>query len=1768
MVKHSRILVNAWVWTAVVVLFSTACVHGVDALDATRFSQHVNALTSAKHRVAGTVEGTEAGDYILRQLRSMSDDVRVQSFSFPQEIVETCEIRSDGGVAPLLPFAANGMQPSVTPQAGLSGNIVYLGRLRIAIGDVLDWPRLIKHVVAQAKQDSASPGKQVWALLDSELRHELEAASEVGAVSGALQSRFIDAINQHVLGSKSLFSPEAWQNVRMTERDTFLIRKRSSGLSAYEWLELNRNLLTVAYPEAITQGTQGRDLSGCIAVMDFDHCNNFARAFELGAKAVVFVRWDGDIANRSGQGHSGVSANMPRFYLSEADALATKLLTRQTCTVVSRVRWEKRTGRNLFLLIEGSRPVFHFDNDEFVVLSAHYDTDGVVPRNALGYEPAANCAALLETARMLAGKPGRRSVLIAFFDNHANFMQGGRRFYAALRRGIPERIDDPLPVRRQDLVDEQTMINEYADVLAGGNIITGAHPLRKKTLIRLGEYAKSRYNTYMKQLSDVRIAIHALKISKDPSDFGETLASLEDEKTSLLEQKTVWQVVRECIRDEKPMPATNELANTYFVAVCAGVLKQQEDRLQQIEEDLQVLDQEASLIKLLNGATPVCHVDYHFSVGDTHWLVVPHLLVEHGRRYGELLDNASAAMRKITDNGFVWESEATWDSDGSSPQNYTIQFEEGESSFADVFQIPAITLVTELDRRLSAHKPDLRIPEPMWDRIRVQSSDFLPLLKQALDDPCMSVPNTGLKKANFIIEEPIWKGDGPVGHSVRSFGYGDTVASSDELNALVHIFPGSGDRFQKDYFVYADANGRFSLVPVSKNGWSSIQIEACRFDGDGVISAISTVNPKGGTAAVDPGWYLAGIWKAKAYSGHYTQVNVFEGVVGTFAGRSRPLSGPFTFKGFKLLDGSSDSLFKLQHLRYDSSMGLGMYQVVRPRGIKLIYEDGRNPYDVLLYLNAGDTAAKPWIGYGPGNGQYLGDGPFMLPLESKMGMDIFSLNESRLAKLRSKNIYLNHAEYLHSNSKYTLDLRQAAVAVNDHKHATVYAAVAAATEGRVYRPVVATTDDLVSAVTILLLLAIPFAFSLQSLLLASYNVYRQIAGFGFFFALSFAVLSYTHPAFAFSTTPTVIILAFIIMLMSGTVIWVVGQKFNYEIKKMQGLVAAAHTFEKSLFGNVSAAVSLAISIMKRRPARTTLTVATVLLLTFTILSFVAFQTEKEVNTFRMGPADDQVSRLMIHDRAWKTLGASVEAWRGYVETYFGDSVVMQGRYWLVPDLTLQEGSPEYYIPIRNETGKRAIAGSIMTISMPEFTRISDIRSILPPGSLDKLADGTGVCLSKSIADALQAKPGDRISIKGQSFECLGVFSSENILNMRQIDGSPYLPVDFQGTRMSMGALGSTGSAGGGEDPMGDLENELAQLEPEALDPVDPESLIIVGPTAAPALGLALKSIVMFPDETLVDIEKLAHALPILNPDGVYMNRGGERTRYFYGDRYSVSGSSAVALPLILGGLIIFSTMLGSIIDREKEIYTFSALGLAPRNIAMLFFVEAGIYAVIGGFGGYLCSQVVARLLDIVAQYGIFEAPEMNYSSSTVINTILLVMATVLVSTIYPAFKAASKATAQTTGHWVLPPATSDTLEFDFPFTISQFDITGIMCFLREHFVNHADRTVGEFAADQLTLFRDTEHQSAALKACIWLQPFDQGISQLFTVTARPSDIDEVCEIHVVLQRMSGPVSAWKRSYRQFLDNLRSQFLLWRTLDDDSREHYLTLADQEDARMNT
>jgi hypothetical protein len=58
----------------------------------------------------------------------------------------------------------------------------------------------------------------------------------------------------------------------------------------------------------------------------------------------------------------------------------------------------------------------------------------------------------------------------------------------------------------------------------------------------------------------------------------------------------------------------------------------------------------------------------------------------------------------------------------------------------------------------------------------------------------------------------------------------------------------------------------------------------------------------------------------------------------------------------------------------------------------------------------------------------------------------------------------------------------------------------------------------------------------------------------------------------------------------------------------------------------------------------------------------------------------------------------------------------------------------------------------------------------------------------------------------------------------------------------------------------------------------------------------------------------------------------------------------------------------------------------------------------------------------------------------------------------------------------------------------------------------------------------------------------------------PTDYPDVYDLKLHLTRISGDVSNWKRVNRRFLNTLRKQFLIWRTLSTAEREKYASAAE--------
>lgn len=211
------------------------------------------------------------------------------------------------------------------------------------------------------------------------------------------------------------------------------------------------NLVYVGHGDV--EDYDGVEISGNIVLMEFDSGTNWITAANLGASAIVFIEPKNATRSEAEQKILSTPVNIPRFWLSAADAewliqdrleatkmevtprsgqdgsfTSTVLLNKgKTIPIVlySDVRWEKRIGKNVLGYVEGTDIQL---KQEIVIIHANYDSMSIVPDISPGAEQSVSISMLLEMAKAFELNPPKRSVLFLATAGHGQAMAGIRSF--------------------------------------------------------------------------------------------------------------------------------------------------------------------------------------------------------------------------------------------------------------------------------------------------------------------------------------------------------------------------------------------------------------------------------------------------------------------------------------------------------------------------------------------------------------------------------------------------------------------------------------------------------------------------------------------------------------------------------------------------------------------------------------------------------------------------------------------------------------------------------------------------------------------------------------------------------------------------------------------------------------------------------------------------------------------------------------------------------------------------------------------------------------------------------------------------------------------------------------------------------------------------------------------------------------------------------------------------------------------------------------------
>jgi hypothetical protein len=263
------------------------------------------------------------------------------------------------------------------------------------------------------------------------------------------------------------------------------------------------------------------------------------------------------------------------------------------------------------------------------------------------------------------------------------------------------------------------------------------------------------------------------------------------------------------------------------------------------------------------------------------------------------------------------------------------------------------------------------------------------------------------------------------------------------------------------------------------------------------------------------------------------------------------------------------------------------------------------------------------------------------------------------------------------------------------------------------------------------------------------------------------------------------------------------------------------------------------------------------------------------------------------------------------------------------------------------------------------------------------------------------------------------------------------------------------------------------------------------------------------------------------------------------------------MPLIIGVLTITTVLLGGVYERKREIGTLASLGLSPLHVSLMFLGESSIYAVMGSALGYVLGLFFNGIVIGLNLLPVEVAP--NVASSWLIMAIGLSIAAAYAATLYPMFQASRLVTPSLERRWKIPTKPKgDEWEIPFPFVFQNREIQGILAFSFEFFQAHTTEKSGSFWVRDLKITKEGE-TGTSLEMIARIAPYEANIEQEVKILLLEKKGGERNTVLLHIRRIYGILSVWKMSNRSFIDAIRKQLLMWRSIPPAERERYIEIA---------
>ncbi len=1372
----------------------------------------------------------------------------------------------------------------------------------------------------------------------------------------------------------------------------------------------------------------GQKVSGSIVALDFNSGMNWITAADLGAKAVVFLEPETSDRGEAERKFTYLPVEMPRYYARGEAAAAIRAASGQNATVKSLVEWNRVKVSNVLGFLPGKNPPATSKDKpapDTVVISAYFDSMSVVPDLAPGAEAAGNMAALFELARRFKADPPAYNVLFMANGSHHMALAGVRNFLA---EHVIDRDGKASDAKKAEIASYRAFI---------GLDLTS----RTRTV---GMFGKSWFYNQMTVGNENILLNQFANLAKSVGRYAQQEA------------------------DKRRVPIEEA-----FVDGITG----REGRTWRSYLPSQIaLDSEAATMAALPGISFATANDARL-LQDTPFDTMAAMNLDN---LTSQVVSVEGLMRRTMADVVEGDTKGAPLLPTSAVLSNNFGFVTGRAVFRDV-------------SKATSFLPDTPIPDSQIGNAGVQAIGAI--VSDRTGGPTLENKSYSGVRGVMIERAQYSRGSKGINRIAQFTFIGPRVG--DPKGGGTPFYEFEAFAINRDgHMIFAPDRGsqRQSFIPTFNK-----------------VSA-STSFKNEALGQIDPQVSLI-CFAARA-------VTIFD----TLDQRYFSI-----LKEMTVLDARTDaSPVEYSFLRPNAPSGVAEIEPIaivfakENERFKLIMAAGLlGKRLVLLRTETPDLKTEPVSFEGAGFTASSESEANRIPhLSYQTALDLWTLDQQRIKLLKSFGINNERVDALHGaagcppGQKTAFDcpktaislptggsLKLAATALGAQQYDTFYreARRAFGLESRAYPDVEATSQDVLKGIIFYLALLLPFAYFMERILFGFSDVPKQIMGTSAVFLVVFTAIRFVHPAFELAATPFIILLAFVILALTVVVTVFLQSKFEAEIKRMK---QGVHYADMGRLSALGAALSLGVANMRRRPTRTALTCTTLILLTFTVLSFTSV-TANIANFARPYGGAPAYQGFLVRQPDWGAMPeVAVASLRNEITAQkLGEPAL---RAWY---LSRDQGEP-LQLRVNNQTSPNNFYYAPALVGMtPQEVEIGSpvVKTLLPggrwfaPGETDvailprdvlldeatraaerpatanaatksaPTKNETGAVSTKNETGAplgltLENAVGSKIQVGGKVFTVIGVFDDRQWYgpqaqsNLRDIDNEEFTPVDYstESTRKNQ-ADDSNAAAQGSEVQVQNYQHMPAN----ALLILPYQTVLSMGGTTR-SFAVGIK------DQTAVKAElddlmsRAALGIFGSTPDSA---NGGKLTSKLYSsvEATSYEGFASLAVPVLIAALIIANTMLGSVYERTREIGIYSSIGLAPIHIATLFIAEAIVYAVLGSISGYLLAQITAK---VITASGKLPGITLNYSSSSAVLATLIVMLTVLLSTIYPAY-AASRLANPDSDKKDLGEPVGDLWRLQFPFTVSGLQSLGMAQFLADFFEQHTDTSVGKFYTDKV-----------------------------------------------------------------------------------------------------